>query len=344
MSRQRAKKGRTLALAVLVLALGGAAAAWLAKQSWERALAAPERSGGAIIVDVPPGASFRAVAAQLEAKGAIRNARAFSWLARIEKKDGALHVGEYEIAAGAAARDVLAMLAGGHVRLHTVTIPEGLRLEEIAARFASAGFGSEADYVALARDPALAKEFAVPGATLEGFLFPETYRFPRGASVREIITAQLAQFERAWSEVAPLAAKRGLSKRDTIVLASLIEKETGAAEERPLISAVFHNRMRLGMRLETDPSVIYGIPSFDGNLRRVHLEDEGNPYNTYRIPGLPPGPIANPGAASLRAAVEPTPGAEFLFFVARGDGTHVFSNTYAEHLRAVRRFQLRGRQ
>ncbi len=344
MSTVRANGGRAAAIAALVLALGGAGAAWLAKQWWEQALAAPQGTGEAIVVEVPRGAPFRAVATELEAKGAIRNARAFSWLARLERKDGALHVGEYEIAAGAAARDVLAMLSGGQVRLHSVTIPEGLRLEEIAVRVASAGFGSEGDYVALARDPEFVKEHGVPGATLEGYLFPETYRFPRGASAREVVLAQLAQFERAFREVAPLAEKLGLSKRDTVVLASLIEKETGAPEERPLISAVFHNRMRLGMRLETDPSVIYGIANFDGNLRRVHLDDESNPYNTYRIAGLPPGPIANPGEAALHAAVEPTPGVKYLFFVARGDGTHAFSNTYAEHLRAVRRFQLRAGQ
>jgi UPF0755 protein len=336
-----ARTGRRLAITALVLAVAAAAGAWLAQRWWELALSAPERRGTAVIVEVPAGASVRAVAAQLEAQGAIRDARAFTWLARLEKKDAALRVGEYEIAPGLSAREVLALLVEGRVLLHAVTIPEGLRIEEIAARVAAAGFGSESEYVSLARDAAFARAQGVPGDTLEGYLFPETYRFPRGASAKEVIAAQLAQFERAWSELAPLAAKRGLSKRDAVVLASLIEKETGAPAERPLISAVFHNRLARGMRLETDPSVIYGIADFDGNLRRVHLEDEGNPYNTYRIPGLPPGPIASPGAAALRAAVEPTPGADFLFFVARGDGSHEFTKTYREHLSAVNRFQLR---
>jgi UPF0755 protein len=336
-----ASTGRRLAIAALVLALAAAGGAWLARRWWELALSAPERGGAAVIAEVPAGASVRAVAAQLERQGAIRDARAFTWLARLEKKDGALHVGEYEIAPGLSAREVLALLVEGRVRLHGVTIPEGLRIEEIAARVSAAGFGSESDYVSLARDAAFARAAGVTGETLEGYLFPETYRFPRGASAKEVITAQLAQFERAWTELAPLAAKCGLSKRDAVILASLIEKETGAPAERPLISAVFHNRLARGMRLETDPSVIYGIPDFDGNLRRVHLEDDANAYNTYRIPGLPPGPIASPGAAALRAAVEPTPGADFLFFVARGDGTHEFTKTYREHLSAVTRFQLR---
>jgi UPF0755 protein len=130
--------------------------------------------------------------------------------------------------------------------------------------------------------------------------------------------------------------------RQAVTLASIVEKETGSPEERPLVAGVFHNRLRLGMRLETDPTVIYGIAGFDGNLTRAHLEDGANPYNTYQIEGLPPGPIANPGAASLRAAVEPAP-TDALYFVSRNDGTHVFSRTYAEHLGHVRSFQQGGR-
>ena len=343
MSAGRARAIRALASAALALTLALAGTAFAAKRWWDRALSAPASRGEPAIVEVPAGASLRAVAAQLEAQGAIRDARAFGWLARLEQKDGALKVGEYEIAAGLAAREVLAQLVEGRVRLHALTIPEGLRIEEIAARVAAAGFGSEAEYVAIARDAAFARAQGA-GDTLEGYLFPETYRFPRGASAKEVITAQLAEFEQAWAEVAPLAAQRGLSKRDTVILASLIEKETGAPEERRLISAVFHNRIAKGMRLETDPSVIYGIASFDGNLRRIHLEDESNPYNTYRIVSLPPGPIANPGAASMRAAVSPAPGADYLFFVSRGDGTHVFTTTYRDHVNAVNRFQLRGRK
>jgi UPF0755 protein len=340
-SGARASALRWLVISASVLALCAASGAWLALRWWQRALSAPERSGAAVIFEVPAGASLRTVAAQLEAQGAIRDARAFAWLARLEDKDAGLHVGEYEIAPGLSARDVLALLSEGRVRLHGVTIPEGLRIEEIAARVSAAGFGSESEYVSLARDAGFARTAGISGDTLEGYLFPETYRFPRGASAKQVITEQLAQLERTWSELAPLAEKRGISKRDAVILASLIEKETGAPAERPLISAVFHNRLARGMRLETDPSVIYGISGFDGNLRRVHLEDESNPYNTYRIAGLPPGPIASPGAAALRAAVEPTPGADFLFFVARGDGTHEFSKTYREHVKAVNRFQLR---
>jgi UPF0755 protein len=148
-------------------------------------------------------------------------------------------------------------------------------------------------------------------------------------------------FFAVWREVEPRAAARGLSMREVVILASLIEKETGAPQERPLIAAVFLNRLGRGMRLETDPAVIYGIPNFDGNLRRAHLADVTNPYNTYQHGGLPPGPIASPGAAALSAVVDPAE-ADYLYFVARKDGTHQFSRSYGEHVRAVNRFQRNG--
>ena len=148
------------------------------------------------------------------------------------------------------------------------------------------------------------------------------------------------EFLARWRELAPLAEAQGRSMQEVVTLASIVEKETGAEAERPLIASVFLNRLARGMRLESDPTTIYGIPDFDGNLRRVHLEDESNPYNTYRIAALPPGPIANPGADALRAVLEPAP-ADFLYFVSRNDGTHHFSRTYREHVNAVNRFQRR---
>ena len=150
------------------------------------------------------------------------------------------------------------------------------------------------------------------------------------------------QFKRVWSGIEAEAQRQGRSMKDVVTLASIVEKETGVPDERPLIATVFLNRLKKGMRLETDPTVIYGIEDFDGNLRRVHLRDSSNPYNTYRIPALPPGPIASPGEAALRAVLWPKP-SPFLYFVSRNDGTHKFSTTYREHVIAVNRFQRRRR-
>jgi UPF0755 protein len=190
----------------------------------------------------------------------------------------------------------------------------------------------------MANDPASAAALGVEGATLEGYLFPETYHLPRGLNVRDIAQVLVNQFFEAWHEVEAKAREQKLSMREVVTLASIIEKETAVASERPLISSVFRNRLNKGMRLATDPTVIYGIPNFDGNLRRRDLENPDNPYNTYLIRGLPPGPISNPGAEALHAVVNPAE-SSYLFFVAKGDGAHVFSETFREHDRAVSKYQ-----
>ena len=291
-----------------------------------------------VVFEVPRGALLGPVARDLEAAGVIRSAWSFQLLARASARAAALRAGEYALSPSLAADEVLERLASGSVMTHRVVLPEGLTMSEVAARFEAAGLVSAAEFLAAARDPTLPLLFGVDGTTLEGYLFPETYELAKGLTAREIVRLMVEQFLQVWRRIEPLAARKALTMRDVVVLASLVEKETGAGEERPLVAAVFLNRLARGMRLETDPAVIYGIADFDGNLRRTHLEDEGNPYNTYRFAGLPPGPIANPGEASLRAVVEPAE-AEYLFFVARKDGTHHFSRSYGEHVRAVDLYQ-----
>jgi UPF0755 protein len=197
-----------------------------------------------------------------------------------------------------------------------------------------------AAFLGAALDPEVARRLGVEGDTLEGYLFPETYQLARGLEAEEVAAAFVGEFLARWAELSPLAQAQGRSMKEVVTLASIVEKETGADGERPLIASVFLNRLARGMRLESDPTTIYGIPDFDGNLRRVHLEDEGNPYNTYRIRALPPGPIANPGVDALRAVLEPSE-SDYLYFVSRNDGTHKFSRTYREHVEAVNRFQRR---
>ena len=304
-------------------------------------LRAPSPLPSDVVFEVPPGARLGAVADELARAGVIRSALSFQLLARVTGRGDSLRAGEYALSASLPADQVLERLASGAVMTHRVVLPEGLTLRETAARFEAAGLVSAAEFIAVATDPSLPLRLGVDGTTLEGYLFPETYDLAKGLAPREIVRLMVEQFLTVWRRIEPRAVEKGLSMREVVVLASLVEKETGADAERPLVAAVFLNRLARGMRLETDPAVIYGISDFDGNLRRAHLDDERNPYNTYRFAGLPPGPIANPGEASLHAVVEPAD-AEYLFFVARKDGTHQFSRSYDEHARAVERYQRGG--
>jgi UPF0755 protein len=324
-----------VAVAVVVLAMLGAAAV---AGSLRWALSPALASAPPAIFDVHPGVSLGQVARGLESRGLIRSAVAFKLLARYRKLDGALQVGEYELSAALAPGEILTRIAEGRVVAYEVVIPEGLVASQVALRLEAAGLSSAADFLAFALDPASAESLGVEGAGLEGYLFPETYRLARGLGVREIAEVLVDQFLEVWGEIEPQARLQELSMLEVVTLASIVEKETAAPHERPLIASVFRNRLRRGMRLETDPTVIYGISDFDGNLRRRDLDNADNPYNTYQIIGLPPGPIAHPGADALRAVVNPAE-SDYLFFVSRNDGTHVFSKTFSEHVRAVDRYQ-----
>jgi UPF0755 protein len=329
---------RRAALAGLALALacGGAA---LAAARW--ALAPRDPSGAEQVFEVAPGETLPGIALRLEQAGLVRHRWGVEAVGRQRGLASRLQRGEYALSPAQSPGEILEQIASGRVITYAVSFPEGFTAAQCAERLASAGLADRDGFLAAVRNPGLATQLGVEGDSLEGYLFPETYRFARGTAPEELARAMVGQFQRVWDEIEPLARERGLPMRDVVILASLIEKETGAPEERPLIASVFLNRLRIGMRLETDPSVIYGIPDFDGNLRRRDLENAGNPYNTYRNSGLPPGPIANPGAASLRAVVDPAR-TEYLYFVSRNDGSHTFSKTYAEHLAAVNRFQRAG--
>ena len=293
--------------------------------------------------EIEPGDSLVRVASALEAGRLVRNARAARWYARFEDLATRLKVGEYRLSRGQSTPEILTILTEGRVETHAVVIPEGLRATEIADRLARAGLADTQAFLEVVRDPGTAERLGVEGPGLEGYLFPDTYRFARGLPAVRIVESMVQRFLEVYRELEPEARREEIPMRDLVTLASIVEKETGAHEERPLIAAVFLNRLARGMRLETDPTVIYGIEDFDGNLKRVHLEDSDNPYNTYRSRGLPPGPIANPGRAALEAVLRPAD-VPYLYFVSRNDGTHVFSKTYAEHARHVDRFQRRGRR
>jgi UPF0755 protein len=326
--------GRRAALALAVAAAGTVSAA-----RW--ALAPRDPGGAEVVFEVAAGESLPEIARRLEGAGLVRHRLAIEALGRGRALAGRLQAGEYLLSPARSPAEILEQIASGRVITYEVSFPEGLTAAQFAERLAEAGLAERDAFLSLVRDPEAPARLGVEGATLEGYLFPETYRFPRGLAPVEVARAMVDQFHRVWDGMAPLAREQGLSMREVVTLASIVEKETGVPEERPLIASVFRNRLRRGMRLETDPSVIYGIRDFDGNLRRRDLENAGNPYNTYLIPGLPPGPIANPGAGALRAVVEPA-ATDYLYFVSRNDGSHTFSRTYAEHLAAVNRYQRTG--
>jgi UPF0755 protein len=329
---------RTLLAALCAaLAAGCLAVAWVV-----RSLGPVAGPGAAeAVFEVVAGDTLARVAAKLEGAGLVRDAQVAEGWARLRGLAPRLRAGEYALSPSRSPAQIFEHIASGQVVTYPVVVPEGFTAAQIAERLQAVGLADAAAFSALCADPSFARELSLPGPTLEGYLFPETYRFPRKLDPREIARAMVAEFFQAWSALAPEALRRGLSLRDVVTLASIVEKETGAPEERPLIASVFANRLARGMRLESDPTTIYGIAGFDGNLRRRDLEDETNPYNTYRIGGLPPGPIANPGLASLRAVVEPAE-SKYLYFVSRNDGTHIFSQSYREHVNAVNLHQRRS--
>jgi UPF0755 protein len=324
-----------LASALALVALLGAGAYALTQ-----ALAPVASEAEPVLFEVPRGAPLSTIAARLEAMGLVRNARAVELLARYRGLENALQAGQYRFSPASPPGEILDAIAAGRVVTYEVAVPEGFTAAMIAERLEAAKLANAAEFLAWVRDPASPRAHGVEGTSLEGYLFPETYRLPQGLGPREIAAVFVNQFLEVWRELEPLAREKGLSMNEVVTLASIVEKETAVPDERRLIAAVLLNRLKRGMRLETDPTVIYGIPGFDGNLRRSDLEDPDNPYNTYRIPGLPPGPIANPGRDALVAVVDPAD-VDYLYFVSRNDGTHHFSRSYREHLRAVAEFQTR---
>jgi UPF0755 protein len=294
------------------------------------------------LVDVPQGVGTRAIGDRLVAAGVIRDRltyRAALWLSGSARH---LKAGEYRFDHPMSARDVLAKIARGDVDLITITFPEGLTIADMAHLYESHGFGPAADFKAAAKETSAIRELDPAASDLEGYLFPETYALPRRAHAPELVRAMTDRFQKILTpELRGQAAARGLTVRQLVTLASLVEKETARPEERPIVAAVYSNRIRLGMGLQCDPTVIYALQKagrYDGNIRRDDLMFD-SPYNTYRYAGLPPGPIAAPGKGSLEAAANPADN-DFLYFVSRNDGTHEFARTLSEHNRNVQKFQV----
>lgn len=284
-------------------------------------------------VVIPPGSSFRAAADSLERNGVVGSSRMFRLYAKLRGRDRALKPGTYELPAGADWDAALDALTEGRALTASVTIPEGLDLRAIVP-LVSERLGVPPDSVrAAVRDSAHRARLGVPAETLEGYLFPATYTFPLGTSARSVVDEMVRQFESRWMpEWTARLDSLGLTRHELVTLASIVEKEARVADERPIIAAVYCNRLRIGMPLQADPTVQYALPSHVDRVLYTHLETD-SPYNTYRNVGLPPGPIASPGTASLEASLHPA-SVPFLYFVARPDGRHEFRTTFAEHSRA----------
>jgi UPF0755 protein len=293
-------------------------------------------------VDIPRGSTASAISTLLEQEGLIRNARQFYWYVRfIRQADTQLRPGEYDLSPGQTPAQLVNKLIKGDVVTYRFTIPEGSNLKDIGRIIGQSGLVPEEELKALMWNREFARSLEIPDAQdhLEGYLFPDTYRFPKGVTARDLLKHLRQRAAKALTpEVVAAGAARNLTPHQILTLASIVEKETGAPKERPQISAVFHNRLQKGWKLQTDPTVIYGIPDYAGNITRKDLETP-HPYNTYVIPGLPPGPIAAPGTAAIEAAVNPAD-VKSMFFVSQNNGTHIFCETLRCHEDNVRKWQV----
>lgn len=294
-------------------------------------------------VEIPRGTGFVEIVEILEKTGLVRNKPFFYALAILKRSSRHIRAGEYELASSMSPNEIIGRLVRGMIKGYRVTIPEDWSLQEISDLLSSSDLRlvKRDAFLAAARDPGFLEGLNIQGASAEGYLFPNTYIFDRTMGPREIIKAMVHQFWKAFTpEMRARADEMGLSVHEAVTLASMIGKETGLKSEKVLISAVFHNRLQKEMKLQCDPTAVYDLDRFSGAVKRSHLRRK-SPYNTYVIEGLPPGPIANPGADSLQAALHPA-AADFLYFVSRQDGSHEFSRTYLAHNEAIIKYRRIG--
>lgn len=294
-----------------------------------------------ILLEIKKGEKVSNIAQSLKENQIIRKKWPFLLGYKIFYASQTLKAGEYKFHLPLSPKQVLKIIIQGKIYLHPVTIPEGLTIKEIARYLESLHLVSEKDFVEAASNPQLITAWDKEAFNLEGYLFPDTYRFPKGVTASKIVKTMVSQFKKSFSpQMKTRANYLGMTIRQVVTLASLIEKETSIPEEKKLIAAVFHNRLRKGMKLDCDPTIIYALKEegrFAGHLRWKDLK-LNSPYNTYLFPGLPPSPICNPGLDSLQAALYPA-AESFLYFVSKNDGSHYFSRSLKEHLRAVRKYQ-----
>jgi UPF0755 protein len=334
------KLGRRIVMTLftLLLLLGGGLAALLGIAVTSR------HSPATVEVEIAPGMGVQAIALELARHKVIATPTLFELWVRARGLGRKLHYGTYEFPAGTTMLAAMDRIERGEVKNYPLTVVEGWTIAEIAAALSGKPWLADpqvpARFTQLARDPAFLEALGFTDLpSLEGFLFPDTYLMTKPVTAEALLKRLTGHFREVWAGLDPAALEAGrMTEREIMTLASIVEKETGAPAERPLIAGVFLNRLRKGMPLQSDPTIIYGLPNFDGNLHKSDILHP-HPYNTYAHAGLPPGPICNPGKASIDAVLHPAT-TDALYFVAKGDGTHQFSATFAEHSAAVQRYQV----
>jgi UPF0755 protein len=322
-----------IALSIVVLVVGGGAAAfgfyvWNRMQAPHKGFSEPEK-----FVDIPQGTGTAEIRRRLVDAGVVSDEWAFRAALAWTGRSRALQAGEYRFDRPMSVVEVIDKIARGDVYTHSITFPEGLTIREMAAIYQAQGFGTADEFIKAARNASLVNDLDPAAKDLEGYLFPETYTMPRGVSASKVVSMMVDRFRSTYSELEQKkSGELNLSFRMIVTLASLVEKETGKAEERPIVAAVYRNHLTRNMLMQADPTVVYALVmagTYDGNIRKRDL-DLDSPYNTYKYPGLPPGPIASPGRAALEAALAPA-SVDYLYFVSRNDGSHAFATTLAEH-------------
>jgi UPF0755 protein len=325
---------------VIVLAVGGGIVGsimWGRLHEPYKGFAAAEQ-----FVEIPNGAGTSEIGRRLIEAGVVRDALVFRAAMWWTGRSRSLKAGEFRFAEPVSAAQVVEKLGRGDVFARRITFPEGLTILDMAKIYESRGFGPARDFVKAAGDASSIRDLDPKAPDLEGYLYPETYAIPRGTPAAKLVDLMVARFRDAYTEALQARAReQNLTTRDVVTVASLVEKETAQEQERPLVAAVYRNRMKVGMGMQADPTVIYALQKagrYDGNIRRGDL-DFDSPYNTYKYAGLPPGPIAAPRRASLEAALTPAD-VPYIYFVSRNDGSHVFARTLADHNANVRQYQI----
>ncbi|MGE0761839.1 MAG: endolytic transglycosylase MltG [Bdellovibrionales bacterium] len=302
----------------------------------------PTGQGEERIFEVLPGEGFYRVASRVEQEGLVTSALKFKILAKLSGQADSLRVGEYAVRTDLRPIELLSILSSGKSIERQITFPEGYNIYDIALAVEQKGLGKKEELIRLARDPRIVEKLLgekLP--SLEGYLFPETYKYTKYTSLESLLKSMVERFKERYATLG-YGPNEPMTRHQIVTMASVIEKETGAPEERPLISSVFHNRLKRGMRLQSDPTILYGIWSETGEWKQnITREDitRHTPYNTYTVAALPVGPISNPGLEALASVGQPAT-SEFLFFVSKNDGTHTFSENFAQHNSAVQKFQI----